>query len=33
MDKAEFFAPWRLVPAYADGSRLTFDGETEEQPQ
>lgn len=28
---AEFFAPWRLVAAFADGSRLTFDGLTEEQ--
>ena len=27
----EFFAPWRLVAAFADGSRLTFDGLTEEQ--
>ena len=33
MDKAEFFAPWRLVAAFADGSRLTFDGLTEEQAQ
>lgn len=28
---AEFFAPWRLVAAFADGSRLLFDGLTEEQ--
>lgn len=27
----EFFAPWRLVAAFADGSRLLFDGLTEEQ--
>lgn len=33
MDEAEFFAPWRLVAAFADGSRLTFDGLTEEQAQ
>ena len=31
MDETEFFAPWRLVAAFADGSRLTFDGLTEEQ--
>ena len=31
MDEAEFFAPWRLVAAFADGSRLLFDGLTEEQ--
>ena len=30
---AEFFAPWRLVAAFADGSRLLFDGLTEEQAQ
>ena len=28
---AEFFAPWRLVATFADGSRLTFDGLTEQQ--
>lgn len=31
MDEVEFFAPWRLVAAFADGSRLLFDGLTEEQ--
>ena len=31
MDEAEFFAPWRLVAAFADGSRLLFDGLTEDQ--
>lgn len=31
MNDAEFFAPWRLVAAFADGSRLLFDGLTEEQ--
>ena len=31
MDEIEFFAPWRLVAAFADGSRLLFDGLTEEQ--
>lgn len=31
MDETEFFAPWRLVAAFADGSRLLFDGLTEEQ--
>ena len=31
MNDAEFFAPWRLVAAFADGSRLLFDGLSEEQ--
>lgn len=31
MENEEFFAPWRVVAAYGDGSRLTFDGLTEEQ--
>ena len=31
MDEIEFFAPWRLVAAFADGSRLLFDGLTEDQ--
>ena len=31
MDEIAFFAPWRLVAAFADGSRLLFDGLTEEQ--
>ena len=31
MDEVEFFAPWRLVAAFADGSRLLFDCLTEEQ--
>lgn len=31
MENEEFFAPWRVVAAYGDGSRLTFDGFTEEQ--
>ena len=31
MEYEEFFAPWRLVAAFADGSRLLFDGLTEEQ--
>lgn len=31
MEYEEFFAPWRLVAAFADGSRLLFDGFTEEQ--
>ena len=31
MEHEEFFAPWRVVAAYGDGSRLTFDGFTEEQ--
>lgn len=31
MNDAEFFAPWRLVAAFADGSRLLFDGLAEEQ--
>ena len=31
MEHEEFFAPWRLVAAFADGSRLLFDGLTEEQ--
>lgn len=31
MDEVEFFTPWRLVAAFADGSRLLFDGLTEEQ--
>lgn len=31
MDNEKFFAPWRVVAAFGDGSRLTFDGFTEEQ--
>lgn len=31
MEHEEFFAPWRLVASFADGSRLLFDGLTEEQ--
>ena len=31
MEHEEYFAPWRLVAAFADGSRLLFDGLTEEQ--
>ena len=31
MNEAEFFAPWRIVAEFADDSRLTFDGFTEEQ--
>lgn len=31
MNESEFFAPWRVVAAFGDGSRLTFDGLTEEQ--
>lgn len=31
MEFEEFFAPWRVVAAYGDGARLTFDGLTEEQ--
>ena len=31
MEFEEFFAPWRVVAAYGDGARLTFDGFTEEQ--
>lgn len=33
MDNNEFevFAPWRIVATFSDGSRLTFDGITEEQ--
>ena len=31
MNETEFFAPWRIVAEFADDSRLTFDGLTEEQ--
>ena len=31
MNEAQFFAPWRGVAEFADDSRLTFDGFTEEQ--
>lgn len=31
MSETEFFAPWRIVGAFSDGSRLTFDGLTERQ--
>lgn len=31
MSEMEFFAPWRLVASFADGSRLLFDGLTEQQ--
>lgn len=31
MSETEFFAPWRIVGAFSDGSRLTFDGLTEQQ--
>lgn len=31
MSEIEFFAPWRLVASFADGSRLLFDGLTEQQ--
>ena len=31
MDEVEFFAPWRLVAAFGDGTRMLFDGLTEEQ--
>lgn len=31
MEHEEFFAPWRMVAAFDDGARLTFDGFTEEQ--
>ncbi len=31
MESEEFFVPWRVVAAYGDGARLTFDGFTEEQ--
>ena len=31
MDSMEFFAPWRLVASFADGTRHTFDGLTENQ--
>lgn len=31
MEHEEFFAPWRMVAAFSDGARLTFDGFTEEQ--
>lgn len=31
MDEAEFFAPWRILGVFGDGSRLTFDGLTENQ--
>ena len=31
MEHTEFFAPWRVVASFGDGSRLTFDGFTEEQ--
>lgn len=30
-NEVEYFAPWRLVASFADGSRLLFDGLTEEQ--
>jgi len=29
--EGEVFAPWRLVASFADGSRLLFDGLTEQQ--
>lgn len=31
MNKIEFFPPWRLIAEFADGSRLLFDGFTEQQ--
>jgi hypothetical protein len=31
VNEAQFFAPWRVVAEFADDSRLTFDGFTEEQ--
>lgn len=31
MDELEFFAPWRILGVFGDGSRLTFDGLTEGQ--
>ena len=31
MSESEFFAPWRIVGAFGDGARLTFDGLTEQQ--
>lgn len=31
MIEGEVFAPWRLVASFADGSRLLFDGLTEQQ--
>ena len=31
MNEAQFFSPWRVVAEFADDSRLTFDGFTEEQ--
>lgn len=31
MNEAQFFAPWRIVAEFADDSRLTFDGLTEQQ--
>lgn len=31
MSEPEFFAPWRIVGAFGDGARLTFDGLTEQQ--
>lgn len=31
MENEEFFAPWRVVAAFGDGARLTFDGFSEEQ--
>ena len=31
MSEPEFFAPWRIVVAFGDGARLTFDGLTEQQ--
>ena len=33
MNEAQFFAPWRVVAEFADDSRLTFDGFTEEPAQ
>lgn len=30
-NEVAYFAPWRLVASFADGSRLLFDGLTEEQ--
>ena len=30
-DQSQFFAPFRLVAEFSDGSRLLFDGLTEEQ--
>lgn len=31
VNEAQFFAPWRVIAEFADDSRLTFDGFTEEQ--